>query len=378
LLNLLTGVLFFNVTLLAFAGFFVPAQLWLFLRALSAYRALPGTSLGWIPAAGVLAFGYVHYARSALAPVASRADEHARRTSYSSEPVERQLRRIYECLWRQAGPRAVNGFPASLEAIHALGRDCYEPDDAPDGASYGTYYDMVYRPGPPEADGRIRSFVLMTKRRTARGNFTDSRYLDERGVFRTSSVGWADRSTRVESYARTFLTAFRWVLEEYRAKHPERGYPLRVLGATQVDSARLGDLVYPNSSADPRVSDPRVGAEYVRDATHGDSVSVLRVGTVERLYGPPTTITYRPMLAADGTVRSYTLDVRSGERGLRDYRSYFVAADGRIHATGEDRAATATDPLVVPGELDAQHLYGRAPEERWAWLAGAPLVAYRE
>jgi len=355
----------------------VPAQFKLLTRAWSAYIATPGHGGAWLVAAGVLALGYV----GAVTALTGRFDRHVqevhRRTAYSPEPVERQLRRIYACLWRQAGPGAVNGFPPSLDALEAMGADCYSAEDAPDGSAYGTYYDMIYRPGVPDVDGRIRRFVLMTRRRTAPRNWTESKYLDEGGVFRTSVTGWADKSTRIESYARTFLTDFRWVLEEFRAKHPDQGYPLRVLGAAQVDSERPGDLVYPDRSGDPRVGDPRVGAEYVREPGHDDSVSVLRTGTLERAYDS-LRIAYRPVHAADGRVRSYTLDVRSGRRDLRDYRSYFVDAEGRIHATGEDRSATAADPLVASGELDAQHLYERAPKERWEWLAGAPLLPRRQ
>jgi hypothetical protein len=57
-------------------------------------------------------------------------------------------------------------------------------------------------------------------------------------------------------------------------------------------------------------------------------------------------------------VTGYTLDVRSGRRdSLRHLRSCFVAEDGRIHATGEDRSATAADPLVVSEELGPTNLH---------------------
>jgi len=55
-------------------------------------------------------------------------------------------------------------------------------------------------------------------------------------------------------------------------------------------------------------------------------------------------ISYSPAPAApDGAVHNYTLQARAGNFS---YRNFFMDESGRIHATHEDRAATARDPLI--------------------------------
>jgi hypothetical protein len=55
-------------------------------------------------------------------------------------------------------------------------------------------------------------------------------------------------------------------------------------------------------------------------------------------------ISYTPApVAPDGAIHSYTLQARAGNYG---YRNFFVDESGQIHATREDRAATARDPLI--------------------------------
>lgn len=337
-LNLIVGLLFWHVTLLTAAFVFVPLQLKLIS---SAYTALAASGMG--RTSGTIGLGmaaivvYAVLATGALRPLGDGTAKAARRSEYSETAATGHLLTLYRCLWREAGPGAVNGFPESEEALRARGTDCWNPAIAPGGSAYGTHYDFRYVPGPRESDGVIRSFAIATKKRNRAGAWTDSFYLDHMGIIRRSVERWATAETdRIESFKRSVIPDLLGVLDAYHDVHG--AYPVRMLPLAEKDKAGPYDLV---------LSDASMSTRSVSAGPEGTTV-------IER---HDARVVYTPILAAKGGATAFTITVRGEYNSIRDLRSYFVDVDGRIHATGENRDATAADPVApdlewAPGARD--------------------------
>lgn len=324
LLVVLLAIAQFNVTSLVAFALFVPTQAKL---ASSSIALLKAT--GWFPgglwAGAALAVVYVALAFVSIRPLQHAASTRRTNTVYSDEKAQSHVLRVYRCLWRIGGPQASNGFPASEDSLRALGSDCWDPTDAPGGGP-GTYYDFRYVPGPPTADGRIRTFALMTRNR---GSPARPIYLAEDGLMRRAQKGWASaRSRYSDAIAAKFIPEFMASLDEYRTQHGV--YPSRI--------------VVPNGAAAPAQGEISLPQQLgVRSVTAGpEGASLLDLGT--------RTATYIPRASADGVVTRYTLSYPARYDSLRDLRSYFVDEEGRIHGTGENRAATAADPIAPDNE----------------------------
>jgi hypothetical protein len=331
-LNLIVGLMYWNVTLLTAAFVFVPLQIKLASSAFAALAAAGGgRTAGSIVLGAVLAIAYTSVTASVLRPLGEGTAASARRTEYAQTTATQHLFTLYKCLWRHAGPGAVNGFPASEEALRALGDDCWDPANAPGGTAYGTHYAFRYMPGAPDANGKIRSFGMATKKYNRRGTWTDSYFIDHLGLFRQSSTEWATaRTDRIESFQRSLVPDMAGLLDGFRNV---RGvYPARILHHTQKDSAGPYDMVLSE------------GMLLARTAVPGpDNTSLVDCHRAR--------IVYAPVLSADGKGASaYTFTLRGAYDSVRDFRSYFMNTDGRIHATGEERDATAADPVAPDNE----------------------------
>jgi hypothetical protein len=326
-LNLFVGLLFWHVTLLTAAFVFVPLQLKLIS---SAYTALAASGMGRAAGAiglGMIAtVGYSILAAGALRPLGDGTAKAARRSEYSETAATGHLLTLYRCLWREAGPGAVNGFPASEEALRARGSECWNPAIAPGGSAYGTHYDFRYVPGPRDTDGVIRSFAIATKKRNRIGAWTDSFYLDHLGIIRRSVERWATAETdRIESFKRSVIPDVLGLLDAY---HDVYGaYPVRMLGKGESAEAGPNDLV---------ITDALLSVRSVEAGPEGTTIIARHDARV----------VYSPILAAKGGATAFTISVRGGYDGIRDLRSYFINVDGRIHATGEQRDATTADPVA--------------------------------
>ena len=326
-LNLFVGLLFWHVTLLTAAFVFVPLQIKLIS---SAYAALAASGTGRTSGAIALATGltvvYAIMATGALRPIGDGTAKAARSTEYSETAASGHLLTLYRCLWREAGPGAANGFPDSEEALRARGADCWNPAIAPGGTAYGTHYDFRYFPGARENDGVIRSFAIATKKRNRRGAWTDSFYLDHMGIMRRSVEQWATAETdRIESFKRSVIPDILGVLDAYHEAHG--AYPVRMLPLSEKDKAGPYDLV---------LSDASMSTRSVSAGPDGTTV-------IDR---HDAQLVYAPILASKGGATAFTINVRGDYNSIRDLRSYFVDVDGRIHATGENREATAADPVA--------------------------------
>ena len=326
-LNLFVGLLFWHVTLLTAAFVFVPLQIKLIS---SAYTTLAASGMGrTFPAIGLgmgLTVVYAIMATGALQPLGDGTAKAARSTEYSETAASGHLLTLYRCLWREAGPGAVKGFPESEEALRARGADCWNPAIAPCGSACGTHYDFRYLPGPRESDGVIRSVAIATKKRNRRGAWTDSFCIDHLGIVRRSVEQWADANTdRIESFKRSVIPDILGVLDAYHDVHG--AYPARMLPLSEKDKAGPYDLV---------LSDASMSTRSVSAGPDGTTV-------IDR---HDARLVYAPVLASKGGATAFRVSVRGDYNSIRDLRSYLVDVDGRIHATGENRDATPADPVA--------------------------------
>jgi hypothetical protein len=324
-LNLFVGLLFWHLTLLTAFVVFAPLQIKLVATAFSTLASSGASRAASTIGLGILfTMVYVGVARGFVGPLAEGTSESARRSEYSESTASKHLFKLYTCLWRDAGSGAANGFPASEEELRARGAECWDPATAPGGTAYGTHYEFKYFPGAPEADGKIRSFAIATKKRNAPGSWTDSRYLDHLGVLRRSVERWATAETdRIESFKHGIIPELMGLLDAYHDAHG--AYPVRLLHPSKRDSAGPHDLVMQQGMLSARGTDT-VGDTTVVDSYFGRLVYTPHLGTT------------------DGPASTYTASLRSEWDGIHNLRSYFVDADGRIHGTGENRDATAADP----------------------------------
>jgi hypothetical protein len=329
-LNLFVGLLYWNFTLLAAFIIFVPLQIKLIS---SSYAVLLDSGMGRavsVTGVGVVAVAaYLFMAAGFLRPLAAGTAEASRRTEYSQTAATRHLFKLYRCLWREAGPGAVNGFPPSEDVLRARGPDCWDPEQSPGGTGYGTHYDFRYLPGAPGADGVIRSFAIATKKRNRRGTWTDSQYLDHLGILRTSVEAWATAETqRIESFKRSLVPEMMGLLDAYHDVHGR--YPSRIFHSSEAAESGPYDLVIPQGTLSAR-----------RTQAGPDGTTIVECYMAE--------VVYTPVSAGEGGgTKAYTLTFPTQGEGIHDLRSYFVDTDGHIHGTGEQRNATADDP-VAPG-----------------------------
>lgn len=327
-LSLIVGLGFWHLTLLTAMVVFLPLQIKL---VSSSYAILAASGAG--RAAGMIGLGAIGaltcavVAAGVVAPLADGTGEGTRGSAYSETAATAHLFKLYDCLWREAGPGAVNGFPASEEALRARGPDCWDPASSPGGTAYGTHYEFRYLPGAPDEDGVIRSFAIATKKVNRRGTWTDSFHLDHLGILRRSVEEWATPETdRIESFKRSIVPTFAGVLDAYHDVHGT--YPVRILDSSESGDARPHDLV---------ITGRELSVRSIRPGSDGTTI-------IER---HDARIVYAPALSArGGGATAYRFTIRGGREGIRDLRSYLMDTDGRIHATGEDRDATAADPVA--------------------------------
>jgi hypothetical protein len=324
-LNLFVGILFWHITLLTALVVFVPLQVKLVWNASTTLWASgAGRTVSAIGVSGVLAMAYMTMGAGLLKPLTKRSAAVSDRTEYAASTATDHLFKLYKCLWREAGPRAAKGFPASDEALRAS--PCWDATTAPGGTAYGTHYAFRYFPGAADSDGVIRSFGMATKKLNRWGTWTDSYYIDHLGIYRHSVQEWATATTdRIESFKHGIVPEFMGMLDAYHDVHG--AYPARILHSSQADSAQPNDLVIPERELLAR------GTEQTASSTIVDCYNAR--------------IAYTPVVdPGSGKATAYTFSIRGSFEGIHDLRSYFRSTDGRVHGTGENRDATEADPVA--------------------------------
>lgn len=323
-----------HITALTIVVLFLPLQAKMAMGALKALMALDGARTLPALAGGVLMLlAYMAVTAPIVKPLLAASEATARKSEYSQQAAEQHLVKVYTCLWKVGGAGAERGFPESEATLRQMGAECWDPVVGPDGSGYGTGYAFRYEPGPADASGVIRSFGIATRKRAAPGAFADSRFLDETGITRQASEGWATRKTeRLESAMRSEVPEIMGALDAW---HDLRGaYPARLISRMRPDSAGADDMILHEQVFSSR------------DVTNNADGS----STIENSRGP---IVYTPVFGSAGTggAIDYRISIRGDFRSVSTMRSYVFGSDGRIHATGEPRDATEADPLAPEQEF---------------------------
>lgn len=269
------------------------------------------------------------------------------RTGYSISIAQQHQLNVFRGLWERAGPGAVNGFPRDQAEVVAMGPPAWDPAFAPDGSREGTAYDFRYLPAAPDADGRVRGFRIVTRKRVPRRTFTESFSVDQDGVLRRSNLDWASPQDRIEYETSLGFATFVGMCDAFHELHG--CYPRRLqMPRDRTTPPEAMRLPYNSYVAPERLEVRPDGATIIREA-----------GDVE-------TITYLPDEPGGERPVAYRAWYRARRRSVGDLRSYCIDEAGAVHATAEDRAATADDPVVVSAEFDRR----RADGKKWAleWL----------
>jgi len=232
----------------------------------------------------------------------------------------------YTCLWRVAGPSAVRGFPATLGA-------CEWPNAAPGSAAYGSGYLLEYHPTHRGNDNRALGFALVTIDAGHRNG--ESFYLDESGAVRRA-VG--ERATPTSPvWVRTGCSDLEGVtraLEQYRTANPTVGYPVRIAHYDPTHDSS-GDGVLRSLMMRPT-----------------DSITTLGDGSTEIGFAIGRRALIYRRVAGRYTLSLFTPDslpprdtTLMNDPRLDLLRNFFRDSTGNLHVTGEQRQATAVDPL---------------------------------
>jgi hypothetical protein len=225
----------------------------------------------------------------------------------------------------------------------ALGPPAWDPAFAPDGTTSGTAYDFRYQPATPDADGRVRGFRIITKKRVPRRAFTESFSMDQDGVLRRSSLDWASDADRIEYETSLAFATFVGMCDAFHELHG--CYPPRLIKLREPGAGPGAMMLPSNTYIAP-----------VRLDVRPDGSTIIREG------GDIETITYLPDESPHARPARYRAWYRARRRSVGDVRSYVIDQRGVVHVTAEDRAATADDPVVISTEFDRRRADGR----KWA------------
>jgi hypothetical protein len=94
---------------------------------------------------------------------------------------------------------------------------------------------------------------------------------------------------------------------------------------------------------------------YHSDCLNRSDVTGLLMRTAvhsNRALGYGYVLTYEPTATADGKPTHFTVSLRPEHYGVEGIRSYFMDDSGKVHATPEDRPATADDALALTCEIE--------------------------
>ena len=276
-------------------------------------------------------------------PLARWADRFRMRTDYSISIAQQHMLNLFAALKERAGPGAVHGYPRDLAELVALGPPAWDPAFAPDGTTSGTAYDFRYQPATPDADGRVRGFRIITKKRVPRRAFTESFSMDQDGVLRRSSLDWASDADRIEYETSLAFATFVGMCDAFHELHG--CYPPRLIKLREPGAGPGAMMLPSNTYIAP-----------VRLDVRPDGSTIIREG------GDIETITYLPDESPNARPARYRAWYRARRRSVGDVRSYVIDQQGVVHVTAEDRAATADDPVVISTEFDRRRADGR----KWA------------
>ncbi len=257
------------------------------------------------------------------------------------------VRKFGYCAFLYAKFHPEEGFPENAEKMGPGGTACLTREDA---AGHPEGYFFRYAAQKSEGSTRFDHFTV-----AAQGNNTrqiSGEMMDEKGVemlvqsqkiqsqlVTADQVSWGAPSMTASLWG----SALPWML------------PRIVTCATMLrDQGTSGE--FPTTLAEVlRVkivpNDPdcipmyQMGVHLLQAA--GNSNRAVRSGAV---------VEYQPQNDISGKIAHFYFTLRPEHYGVDGVRSYFTDDSGKIHATSEDRSATANDPASLTCEVEANTL----------------------
>ena len=316
-----------------------------------AHRARSGIDLltnhewfrGW-----ALSLGYVLVGLPVFLKVAggvanrelAKRDERSKYYAQATVDVRKLLRRVQNCLYWYESQHPNEGFPRELAAVGPVGTACFDTT-----AMTGTlaHSRVRYAASAPDSAGRVTGFWLVAEPMSEDAFWRKQYYADESGV-----VYYADLLGRDEA---TF----------YHRKVPDSPLPppgeeLQIVDSPVQELRSIQEclrkpvdyvgVVYPI-----RLEERGCTRTMWMDADRDMFMSVsspfggdIPGGTYSLVYRPRRTLT-------ETTAAGYIMEARPVQFGVDGVRSYWTDELGRIHWSRENRAATASDPVIEDCDL---------------------------
>ena len=294
-----------------------------------------------VPATALVADAGGRAAGAALTPEAPR---------YSDRIALRRLGETYNCLWAHAGADTALGFPASLDAVAAAGKECARVVATPGPSDPGAAVALEYRPMGLRPEGGYARFALLARDARLAPGAGESMWLDDTGLLRRAAGAPAasDTTSRVDNDYVCFLVKYLVDdLREYAAIHPMEGYPTRLADAPGGAALRNFSPGTMGVKRDFRYYGAPKNPQYSRDGTttidYGRVVLTYRPTWMEessrRITGFSLALTH----TAAGRAMPEDADARPT---LVELRNYYADGVGPTRATGAPRPATAQDRPV--------------------------------
>ena len=331
---------------------FVPLFIASAYLAKHAHRARSGIDLltnhewfrGWALSLGYVLVGLPVFLKVA-GGVANRElatrDERSKYYAQATVDVRKLLRRVQNCLYWYESQHPNEGFPRELAAVGPLGTACFDTTSMTGTLAHSR---VRYAASAPDSAGRVAGFWLVAEPTSEDAFWRKQYYADESGV-----VYYADLLGRDDSMF-------------YHRKAPDSPLPppgelleivdspvheLRLLQECLRRQVETGDgIVYPIRLE----AGGCARSEWI--AADGDMLFSVSSRFTSDVMGGTYALAYKPRRTlTETTAAGYIMEARPVQFGVDGVRSYWTDELGRIHWTRENRAATASDPVIEECDL---------------------------
>lgn len=247
------------------------------------------------------------------------------------------------CAFLYAKSHPDTGFPENAEQMGPAGTACLKQDEAkgrPEG------YSLRYVTQKSDNAARLDHFTVAVQLNNQRQ--INGALMDEKGipVFATSQNVQSEMVTAEslswntpDMYKSGFITTPVWMLPHIEAC----AAALRDKSASSEYPSMLAEIL--PEKIQPHHSDCLNRADVtgllMRTAAHSN-----------RATGYGYVLDYQPTPGADGKLTHFNVTLRPEHYGIDGIRSYSMDDSGKVHATPEDRPATADDPLALSCEIE--------------------------
>ena len=251
------------------------------------------------------------------------------------------------CAFRYAKLHPEEGFPENAEKMGPGGSACLTREDA---AGHPAGYSFRYAAQKSEGSTRFDRFTAAAQENNTRQ--ISGVLMDEKGVqmLATSQKIQSQLVTADQvSWGTPGMTTRLWgsALPSMLPKIVVCATRLRDQSASGEFPAMLAEVLRVKIKPNDRdcTNLYQVGDQLLQAA--GNSNRAARNGDV---------VEYQPQRDASGKISHFYFTLRPEHYGIDGVRSYFTDDSGEIHATSEDRSATADDPAPLACEVEADRL----------------------